>query len=47
MIRSDKTRSQQLNLADAMSKLREMLWTAAAPVKPTLSPETEEKIRRR
>ncbi|KAF4522078.1 hypothetical protein B566_EDAN004062 [Ephemera danica] len=46
IIRSDKTRSQQLNLADAMSKLREMLWNAAQPTNKEATPETLEKLRR-
>lgn len=46
VIRSEKTRSQQLNLADAMERLRSLVWKAAEP-EPTQSEETIEKIRRR
>lgn len=46
MIRSEKTRSQQLNLADAIERLRSLIWKAAEP-EPEVSEETIEKIRRR
>lgn len=46
IIRSDSTRSQQLNLADCMQKLRTMIRDAAV-TKREPSPETVEKIRQR
>lgn len=46
VIRSEKTRSQQLNLADAMERLRSLIWKAAEPEKKP-SEETVEKMRRR
>ncbi|KAL0840825.1 hypothetical protein ABMA28_014633 [Loxostege sticticalis] len=46
IIRSDTTRSQQLNLADCMQKLRKMIRDAEVTEK-LVSPETEEKIRQR
>nr|XP_045608671.1 peptidyl-tRNA hydrolase ICT1, mitochondrial-like [Procambarus clarkii] len=46
VIRSDKTRSQQLNLADAMDKLRHMIHTAAH-VQKIPPAEAEERARRR
>ncbi|XP_048515898.1 peptidyl-tRNA hydrolase ICT1, mitochondrial isoform X2 [Athalia rosae] len=46
VIKSDVTRSQQLNLADAMEKLRTMIRAVAIP-EPQISEETEEKLRRR
>ncbi|XP_069697497.1 large ribosomal subunit protein mL62 [Periplaneta americana] len=46
VIRSDKTRFQQLNLADALEKLRTYVRIAAEPEKE-ISPETEEKLRKR
>ncbi|KAM3956929.1 large ribosomal subunit protein mL62 [Aphomia sociella] len=46
VIRSDVTRSQQLNLADCMQKLRAMIRDAAV-TKKEVSPETEERIRQR
>uniref|UniRef100_A0A1B6E016 Large ribosomal subunit protein mL62 n=2 Tax=Clastoptera arizonana TaxID=38151 RepID=A0A1B6E016_9HEMI len=46
IIKSDKTRSQQLNLADAMDRLRTIIRSAEfVPAKP--SPETVEQIRRK
>ncbi|CAG9786432.1 unnamed protein product [Diatraea saccharalis] len=46
IIRSDLTRSQQLNLADCMQKLRTMIRASEVTEKaPT--PETEERIRQR
>lgn len=46
LVRSDKTRSQQLNLADALDKLRHMIHTAAY-VQPPPSEEDYERSRRR
>ncbi|XP_053607442.1 large ribosomal subunit protein mL62 [Plodia interpunctella] len=46
IVRSDVTRSQQLNLADCMRKLREMIRDAAV-TKKEASPETQERIRQR
>ncbi|KAL5241079.1 hypothetical protein ACI65C_008489 [Semiaphis heraclei] len=46
VIRSEKTRSQQLNLADAIERLRSLIWKAAEP-EPKPSEESIEKIRRR
>ncbi|XP_026725426.1 peptidyl-tRNA hydrolase ICT1, mitochondrial [Trichoplusia ni] len=46
IIRSDATRSQQLNLADCMKKLRTIL-RAAAVTKKEPAPETVERIRQR
>lgn len=46
VIRSELTRSQQLNLADCMLKLRNIIRVADAPP-PQISKETPEIIRRR
>ncbi|XP_023727423.1 peptidyl-tRNA hydrolase ICT1, mitochondrial [Cryptotermes secundus] len=46
VIRSDKTRFQQLNLADALERLRTLIRAIAEPPKE-VSPETEEKLRKR
>ncbi|XP_050436912.1 peptidyl-tRNA hydrolase ICT1, mitochondrial [Adelges cooleyi] len=46
VIRSEKTRSQQLNLADAMERLRSIIWKAVEPEHEP-SEETVERIRRR
>lgn len=46
VIRSDKTRFQQLNLADALEWLRTLIRAIAEPPKE-VSPETEEKLRKR
>ncbi|KAK8395758.1 hypothetical protein O3P69_005689 [Scylla paramamosain] len=46
VIRSDKTRSQQLNLAEAMDKLRHLIYTAAF-VPPPPAVEDIERARRR
>ncbi|KAJ0176940.1 hypothetical protein K1T71_006949 [Dendrolimus kikuchii] len=46
IIRSDITRSQQMNLADCMQKLRNMIRYASV-TKRQPSPETEERIRQR
>ncbi|XP_043286876.1 peptidyl-tRNA hydrolase ICT1, mitochondrial [Venturia canescens] len=46
IIKSDLTRSQNLNLADALERLRTMIRKAAQP-EPTISPETVEMLRKR
>ena len=46
-IRSDKTRSQTLNVADCMDKLRAYISEAEQPPEPELSPETIELRRER
>ncbi|VVC41664.1 Hypothetical protein CINCED_3A015086 [Cinara cedri] len=46
VIRSEKTRSQQLNLADAMERLRKLIWKTIEP-EPKPSEENIEKMRRR
>ena len=47
VVKSDKTRSQQLNLADALDKLRNMIYHAAESlVVPQSTPESLEKHRR-
>jgi len=46
VIQSEKTRFQHLNLADAMDRLRSLIWKAVEP-EPKQSEETIEKIRRR
>lgn len=46
IIKSDRTRSQQLNLADAISTLRYMIWKAARPV-PKPDEDTLDRIRLR
>ncbi|XP_045497805.1 peptidyl-tRNA hydrolase ICT1, mitochondrial [Colias croceus] len=46
IVRSDTTRSQQLNLADCLQKLRTLIRNAAVKEKKA-SPETEERIRQR
>ncbi|XP_061713198.1 large ribosomal subunit protein mL62 [Cydia pomonella] len=46
IIRSDATRSQQLNLADCLQKLRTLLRDAAV-TQQTPSPDTLEKVRQR
>ncbi|MPC22441.1 Peptidyl-tRNA hydrolase ICT1, mitochondrial [Portunus trituberculatus] len=46
VIRSDKTRSQQLNVAEAMDKLRHLIYTAAF-VPPPPAAEDIERARRR
>lgn len=45
IIKSELTRSQQMNLADALERLRSMIRKASTE-KPTMSPETEERIRK-
>lgn len=47
ILKSDVTRYQQLNLADALEKLRNLIREAEKPTTVELSPETVEKIRRR
>lgn len=47
VLKSDVTRYQQLNLADALEKLRNLIREAEKPTTVELSPETIEKIRRR
>ncbi|KAJ9573879.1 hypothetical protein L9F63_008739 [Diploptera punctata] len=46
VIRSDKTRFQQMNLADALERLRTLIRMIAIPPKE-ISPETAEKLRKR
>ncbi|XP_049868670.1 peptidyl-tRNA hydrolase ICT1, mitochondrial [Pectinophora gossypiella] len=46
ILRSDMTRSQQLNLADCLQKLRNMIRDASV-TKRQPAPETEERIRQR
>ncbi|VVD01286.1 peptidyl-tRNA hydrolase ICT1, mitochondrial [Leptidea sinapis] len=46
VFRSDTTRSQQLNLADCLQKLRTLIRNAAVSERKP-SPETEERIRQR
>lgn len=41
IIKSELTRSQQLNLADALRKLRDIIWEATKPP-PEISSETLE-----
>ncbi|OAD61934.1 Peptidyl-tRNA hydrolase ICT1, mitochondrial [Eufriesea mexicana] len=41
IVKSEITRSQQLNLADALEKLRKLIWDAAKPPKE-ISPESVE-----
>lgn len=45
IIRSEKTRAQLLNQADAVTRLREVLYKLEQP-EVVISPETEEKIRK-
>uniref|UniRef100_A0A6M2DLI7 Large ribosomal subunit protein mL62 n=1 Tax=Xenopsylla cheopis TaxID=163159 RepID=A0A6M2DLI7_XENCH len=47
VVRSDITRSQQLNLADALERLRTIIRKAYTPIKADPSPESIEKQRRR
>ncbi|KAG5675338.1 hypothetical protein PVAND_005248 [Polypedilum vanderplanki] len=47
IIKSDLTRYQQMNLADALEKLRNLIREAEKPKNVELSPETLEKIRKR
>lgn len=46
VMRSEKTRSQQLNLADALHRLRLLIWKATEPEQKP-SEETIERLRRR
>lgn len=47
VIKSDRTRSQHLNLADALDKLRDLIHSAAKSLEtPIISEETLEKLRR-
>ena len=47
IVKSDRTRSQQLNLADTLDKLRDLIQsTAQSLVVPEVSPETLERQRR-
>ncbi|XP_021964472.1 peptidyl-tRNA hydrolase ICT1, mitochondrial [Folsomia candida] len=47
VVTSDRTRSQHLNVADALEKLREFIRAAEPEKVAELSPETLERIRRR
>lgn len=47
IIKSDVTRYQQMNLADALEKLRNIIREAEKPKKIELGPEKLEKIRRK
>ncbi|XP_055545884.1 peptidyl-tRNA hydrolase ICT1, mitochondrial [Wyeomyia smithii] len=47
VIKSELTRSQQMNMADALEKLRSFIREAEKPQTVELSPETVEKLRRR
>lgn len=47
MLRSDVTRYQQLNLADALDKLRTIIRALEAATGKITSPETLEKHRRK
>ncbi|XP_055634078.1 peptidyl-tRNA hydrolase ICT1, mitochondrial [Toxorhynchites rutilus septentrionalis] len=47
VIKSELTRSQQMNTADALEKLRTFIREAEKPQTAELSPETIEKLRRR
>ncbi|XP_058452421.1 large ribosomal subunit protein mL62 [Malaya genurostris] len=47
VIKSELTRSQQMNMADILEKLRTYIREAKKPQSAELSPETEEKLRRR
>jgi peptidyl-tRNA hydrolase ICT1 len=47
IVKSDRTRSQHLNLADTLDKLRDLIQsTAQSLVIPEISPETVERQRR-
>nr|SVE85890.1 EOG090X0JCO [Daphnia pulicaria] len=47
IVKSDRTRSQHLNLADTLDKLRDLIqFTAQSLVIPEISPETVERQRR-
>jgi peptidyl-tRNA hydrolase ICT1 len=47
IIKSDVTRFQQMNLADALEKLRTLIRDAEKPKQIELSPEKLEKIRKK
>lgn len=47
IIRSEVTRFQQLNLADALEKLRNLIRESEKSLKPEMSADTLEKIRKR
>ncbi|XP_053694918.1 peptidyl-tRNA hydrolase ICT1, mitochondrial [Sabethes cyaneus] len=47
VIKSELTRSQQMNMADVLEKLRTFIRDAEKPQSVELSPETVEKLRRR
>lgn len=47
IIRSDVTRSQQMNLAEALERFRNFIRKLETPVNVELSEETLEKIRRK
>ncbi|CAG9798326.1 unnamed protein product [Chironomus riparius] len=47
IIKSELTRYQQMNLADALAKLRTLIRAAETPKRPEMSTETLEKIRKR
>lgn len=47
IIRSDLTRYQQLNLADALEKLRNLIRQMEKPLRPEMTADTLEKIRQR
>ena len=46
VVKSDKTRSQSLNQADALEKLRNIILCALQPSKPVFSDEELEKMRK-
>jgi len=46
VVKSDRTRSQSLNQADALEKLRSNIRTALQPPKPTFTALEEEKMRK-
>lgn len=46
VVKSDRTRSQLLNQADAIRKLRENIWEALKPTTKEYDTETQEKIRK-
>jgi len=46
VIKSDRTRSQTLNVADALEKLRNCIRTALEPPKQKFSEEEKEKMRK-
>ncbi|KAL1117252.1 hypothetical protein AAG570_004578, partial [Ranatra chinensis] len=47
IVKSEKTRSQLYNQADAMASLREMIWRATIPARSAPSEETLHQIRAR